>query len=94
MCIPCLLKEKYLLPVAPAQWRDKGEKICMPQEHADYRTEPAWVATKKNLTPSTTPRRPAVFTPTHRLAKEMQARGAKAQTYHSFFRWSGQTEWT
>ncbi|MEW8689277.1 MAG: hypothetical protein AB2556_25930 [Candidatus Thiodiazotropha sp.] len=24
----------------------------------------------------------------------MQARGAKAQTYHSFFRWSGQTQWT
>ncbi|MEW8688561.1 MAG: AAA family ATPase, partial [Candidatus Thiodiazotropha sp.] len=34
------------------------------------------------------------FTPTHRLAKEMRAKGAKAQTYHSFFRWSGQTEWT
>ena len=35
-----------------------------------------------------------VFTPTHRLAKEMRTRGLKAQTYHSFFRWSGQTEWT
>ncbi|MEW8689099.1 MAG: hypothetical protein AB2556_25035 [Candidatus Thiodiazotropha sp.] len=23
----------------------------------------------------------------------MRGRGAKAQTYHSFFRWSGQTEW-
>ncbi|MEW8689336.1 MAG: hypothetical protein AB2556_26230 [Candidatus Thiodiazotropha sp.] len=30
-----------------------------------------------------------VFTPTHRLAKEMRARGAKAQTYHSLFRSSG-----
>ncbi|MCU7879580.1 MAG: AAA family ATPase, partial [Candidatus Thiodiazotropha sp. (ex Lucinoma aequizonata)] len=40
------------------------------------------------------PRDPLVFTPTHRLAKEMRARGVKAQTYHSFFRWSGQTEWT
>ncbi|MCU7846333.1 MAG: AAA family ATPase, partial [Candidatus Thiodiazotropha sp. (ex Monitilora ramsayi)] len=39
-------------------------------------------------------RDPLVFTPTHRLAKEMRARGVKAQTYHSFFRWSGQTEWT
>ena len=38
--------------------------------------------------------RPLVFTPTHRLAKEMRARGVDAQTYHSFFRWSGQTEWT
>ena len=26
--------------------------------------------------------------------KEMQARGVQAQTYHSFFRWSGQTDWT
>ncbi|MEW8688904.1 MAG: hypothetical protein AB2556_24055, partial [Candidatus Thiodiazotropha sp.] len=39
-------------------------------------------------------KKPLVFTPTHRLAKEMRTRGAKAQTYHSFFRWSGQTEWT
>ncbi|MEW8689172.1 MAG: AAA family ATPase [Candidatus Thiodiazotropha sp.] len=37
---------------------------------------------------------PLVLTPTHRLAKEMRARGAKAQTYHSFFHSSGQTEWT
>ncbi|MEW8689174.1 MAG: hypothetical protein AB2556_25410 [Candidatus Thiodiazotropha sp.] len=35
-----------------------------------------------------------VFTPTHRLAKEMRERGVRAQTYHLFFRWSGQTEWT
>ena len=35
-----------------------------------------------------------VFTPTHRLAKEMRTRGVKAQTYHIFFRWSGKTEWT
>ena len=39
-------------------------------------------------------RDPLVFTPTHRLAKEMRARGVQAQTYHSFFRWSGQMEWT
>ncbi|MEW8688129.1 MAG: AAA family ATPase [Candidatus Thiodiazotropha sp.] len=73
-------------------------------EHAAY-AKPDYKATKKNLSPSTTPRHddsltrhrqkePLVFTPTHRLAKEMRARGAKAQTYHSFFRWSGQTEWT
>ena len=29
---------------------------------------------------------PLVFTPTHRLAKEMRSRGVDAQTYHSFFR--------
>jgi len=39
-------------------------------------------------------RDPLVFTPTHRLAKEIRVRGAEAQTYHSFFRWSGQAEWT
>ena len=39
-------------------------------------------------------RNPLVFTPTHRLAKEIRARGVQAQTSHSFFRWSGQTEWT
>ena len=39
-------------------------------------------------------RSPLVFTPTHRLAKEMRARGVQAKTYHSFFRWSGQTDWT
>ncbi|MEW8688564.1 MAG: AAA family ATPase [Candidatus Thiodiazotropha sp.] len=38
-------------------------------------------------------REPLVFTPTHRLVKEMRARGVQAQTYHSFFRWSGHTEW-
>ncbi|MEW8689023.1 MAG: hypothetical protein AB2556_24655 [Candidatus Thiodiazotropha sp.] len=31
---------------------------------------------------------PLFFTPTHLLAKEMRARGAKAQTYPSFFCWS------
>ncbi|MEW8689160.1 MAG: hypothetical protein AB2556_25340 [Candidatus Thiodiazotropha sp.] len=39
-------------------------------------------------------REPLVFTPTHRLTKEMRERGDRAQTYHSLFRWSGQTEWT
>ena len=38
-------------------------------------------------------RDPLVFTPSHRLAKEMRA-SVQAQTYHSFFRCSGQTEWT
>ncbi|MEW8688830.1 MAG: hypothetical protein AB2556_23680, partial [Candidatus Thiodiazotropha sp.] len=93
-------------------WRDKGEKIRMPQEHADYRTEPASVATQKDLPPSIAPhyedplsrhvlsylnggggsgrttraielfrqREPFVFTPTHRLAKEMRERGVRAQT--------------
>ena len=39
-------------------------------------------------------RDPLVLIQTNRLAKEIKARGVQAQTYHSFFRWSGQTEWT
>ncbi|MEW8689029.1 MAG: hypothetical protein AB2556_24685, partial [Candidatus Thiodiazotropha sp.] len=82
----------------------------MHQEHAAYLAEPAFMATERDLPPSTAPRhddplsRYALpkrrqgrrqdhasdralppekkpFTPTHRLAKEMRARGAKAQTY-------------
>ncbi|MEW8689143.1 MAG: AAA family ATPase, partial [Candidatus Thiodiazotropha sp.] len=39
-------------------------------------------------------REPLVFTPTHRLAKEMRERGVRAQSYHSFIRLNGQSEWT
>ena len=39
-------------------------------------------------------RDPLVFTRTQRVAKEIRARGVKAQTYHSCFHRSGQTEWT
>ncbi|MEW8689131.1 MAG: hypothetical protein AB2556_25195 [Candidatus Thiodiazotropha sp.] len=114
LCYECFMGVPFLPPVAPAQWRDKGEKLYIPMEHADYRAEPASVVTKENLPPSTAPRyddpltrhqlsylnggggsgkttraielfrekNPLVFTPPHRLAKEMRARGAKAQTYH------------
>ena len=37
---------------------------------------------------------PLVLTPTHRLAKEFRTKEVRAQTYHSFFRWSGQNDWT
>lgn len=126
LCVSCLLEEEYLPPVAPAQWRDKGEQLFMPQEHAAYLPRPEYIQQQKDLPCSTAPcfddkltrhslsylnggggsgkttraielfrnRDPIVFTPTHRLAKEMRARGVKAQTYHSFFRWSGQVEWT
>ena len=112
--------------VAPAQWRDKGEQLYMPMEHAAYLPKPEHRKQQKDMPESTAPcyndpltrhqmsylnggggsgkttraielfctRDPLVFTPTHRLAKEMRVRGVKAQTYHSFFRWSGQTEWT
>ncbi|MEW8689369.1 MAG: hypothetical protein AB2556_26395, partial [Candidatus Thiodiazotropha sp.] len=89
----------------------------MPQEHAGYLDEPAFMrckaTAKRDLPPSTAPRhddplsrhalsylnggggssktmraielfrqkKTLVFTPTHRLAKGMRARGAKAQTY-------------
>ena len=38
--------------------------------------------------------KPPRLHPDHRLAKEMRVRGVQAQTYHSCFRWSGQTDWT
>ncbi|MEW8688745.1 MAG: hypothetical protein AB2556_23255, partial [Candidatus Thiodiazotropha sp.] len=56
MCVACMLGEPFLPPVAPAQWRDKGEKLYMPQEHAAYLSEPAFMATKRDLPPSTAPR--------------------------------------
>ena len=112
--------------VAPAQWRDKGETLYMPVDHAAYLPKPEYKSQQKEMPPSAAPRHndplsrhgrsylnggggsgkttraielfrakdPLVLTPTHRLAKEMRARGVKSQTYHSFFRWSGQTEWT
>ena len=40
------------------------------------------------------PERSPRLHPTHRLAKQMRIRGFQAQTYHSFYRWSGKTEWT
>ena len=33
-CVSCLIGEPYLPPVTPAQWRDKGETIYAPAEHA------------------------------------------------------------
>lgn len=112
--------------VAPAQWRDKGETIYSPRDHAAYEPKPEHWGASNDVADSTAPshadpltrhalsylnggggsgkttraielfrgRKPLVFTPTHRLAKEMRSRGVDAQTYHSFFRWSGQAEWT
>ena len=126
MCLLCLLEEDYLPPVAPDQWRNKGEQIFMPKEHAAYFARPDSLRSNRTLPPSTAPRHddplsrhrlsylnggggsgkttraielfrtrnPLVFTPTHRLAKEMRARGVQAQTYHSFLRWGSQTDWT
>ena len=39
LCIDCLLDEEYQPPVLPAQWRDKGEQLCPPQDHAAYEPE-------------------------------------------------------
>ena len=38
-------------------------------------------------------RNPLVFTPTHRLAKEMRARGVQAQTFNSFFQTGRPNGW-
>jgi len=42
--------------VAPAQWRDKGENLYMPQEHAAYMPKPKHYKTEKMLESSTAPR--------------------------------------
>ena len=125
-CGSCLTGKAYLPLVAPAQWRDKGEQIYAPAEHAAYTPKPEYWSADKDILDSTAPdhkdpltrhawsylnggggsgkttrviklflpRKPLVLVPTHRLAKEMRLRGVEAQTYHSFFRWHGQTEWT
>ena len=56
MCVLCLLEEDYLPPVAPGQWRDKGEQIFMPQEHAVYFARPNSLRSNRTLSPSTAPR--------------------------------------
>jgi len=126
ICPDCLLGIDRLSPVAPAQWRDKGETIFSPQDHAAYEPKPEYWGASNDVADSTASpyadpltrhalsylnggggsgkttraielfrrRKPLIFTPTHRLAKEMRSRGVDAQTYHSFFRWSGQSEWT
>ena len=110
ICLTCHDKATLRPPrdgIVPAQWRDKGESLYMPMEHAAYLAKPDFICSKKDLTPSTAPRHddpltrhrlsylngggdsgkttraielfrtrnPLVFTPTHRLAKEMRARG-------------------
>ena len=60
MCVPRLLGEEYFPAVAPAQWRDKDEELYMPIEHAVYLAKPDYKAAKKDLSPNTAPRRPAV----------------------------------
>ena len=55
MCGPRLLREEYLPAVAPGQWRDKGEELNMPMEHATYIAKPNYIA-HTYFTPSTAPR--------------------------------------
>ena len=37
-------REEYLSAVAPAQWRDKDEKLYMPVENAAYLAKPDYIA--------------------------------------------------
>ena len=56
ICLTCHDKATPRPPrdgIAPAQWRDKGESLYMPMEHAAYLAKPDYKATKKDLTPST-----------------------------------------
>ena len=55
MCVLCLLEEDYLPPIGPGQWRDKGEQIFMPQEHAAYFARPDSLRSNRTSLPA--PRR-------------------------------------
>jgi len=48
-CVSCLTGQTYLPTVAPAQWRDKGERLYMPMEHAAYLSKPEYNRQQKNL---------------------------------------------
>ena len=41
--------------IAPAQWRDKGEQLYMPMEHAAYLAKPEYIKNKEDLAPNTAP---------------------------------------
>ncbi|MEW8689072.1 MAG: hypothetical protein AB2556_24900, partial [Candidatus Thiodiazotropha sp.] len=47
ICDRGAILDAFLLPVAPAQWRDKGEKLYMPQEHAAFLAEPVLCVAKQ-----------------------------------------------
>ncbi|MEW8688769.1 MAG: hypothetical protein AB2556_23375 [Candidatus Thiodiazotropha sp.] len=42
-------------PVTPAQWRDKGEELRMPEEPAAYLPKPDYVKATREFDPSTAP---------------------------------------
>ena len=56
LCISCLKGDPFLPQVGPAQWRDKGEQLCMPQEHAAYLPKPEYCNQAKPMAESTAPR--------------------------------------
>ena len=54
-CLSCVLGEMQLPSVAPAQWRDKGETIYVPAEHAAYTPKPEhWVTDKDRANAAST----------------------------------------
>ena len=46
-------REEYLPTVAPAQWRNKDEELCMPLEHAAYLAKPDYIANTKKTSLAT-----------------------------------------
>ena len=52
-CVQCLTGQVYLGTVAPAQWRDKGEQLYMPMEHAAYTPKLEYYKAEKVLELST-----------------------------------------
>ena len=59
ICLTCHDKATPRPPrdgIAPAQWRDKGDSLYMPMDHAAYLAKPDYNCSEKDLTPSTAPR--------------------------------------
>jgi len=55
-CVSCMTGQKYLPTVEPSQWRDKGEQLFMPMEHAAYFALPEYKKHQRELPISTAPR--------------------------------------
>ena len=55
MCLACLFEIKRLGPVAPAQWRDKGERIYASQQHAAYEPKHEHWGSSNEVPDSTAP---------------------------------------
>ena len=48
-CVSCITGQTYLPTAASVQWRDKGERLYMPMEHAAYLPKPEYKRQQKDM---------------------------------------------